>query len=52
MKRKDEFWRILRLNSPRQFWRFFLANVPRPKTKEAYPRGRVPESGVPSLRNA
>jgi hypothetical protein len=47
MKRKDEFWRILRLNSPRQFWRFFLANVPRPKTKEAYPRGRVPESECP-----
>ena len=50
MKRNDEFWRILRANSPRQFWRFFLTNVPRPKTKEAYPRGRVPESGVPSLR--
>ena len=47
MKRKDEFWRILRLNSPRQFWRFFLNNVPRPKTKEAYPRGTVPESICP-----
>jgi polar amino acid transport system substrate-binding protein len=47
MKRRDEFWRILRLNSPRQFWRFFLNNVPRPKTKEAYPRGRVPESECP-----
>ena len=47
MKRRDEFWRILRANSPRQFWRFFLANVPRPKTKEAYPRGRVPESECP-----
>ena len=47
MKRRDEFWRILRTNSPRQFWRFFLTNVPRPKTKEAYPRGRVPESECP-----
>jgi polar amino acid transport system substrate-binding protein len=47
MKRKDEFWRILRLNSPRQFWRFFLNNVPRPRTKEAYPRGRVPENECP-----
>jgi polar amino acid transport system substrate-binding protein len=47
MKRKDEFWRILRLNSPRQFWKFFLTNVPRPKTKEAYPRGRVPENECP-----
>jgi polar amino acid transport system substrate-binding protein len=47
MKRKDEFWKILRTNSPRQFWRFFLTNVPRPKTKEAYPRGRVPENECP-----
>src|ERR671910_1726664 len=47
MKRRDEFWRILRLNSPRQFWRVFPANVPRPKTQEAYPRGRVPESECP-----
>lgn len=47
MKRKDEFWKILRTNSPRQFWKFFLTNVPRPKTKEAYPRGRVPENECP-----
>lgn len=47
MKRRDEFWAILRRNSPRQFWRFFLTNVPRPKTKDAYPRGRVPESECP-----
>jgi polar amino acid transport system substrate-binding protein len=47
MKRRDEFWAILRRNSPRPFWRFFLTNVPRPKTKEAYPRGRVPESECP-----
>jgi len=47
MKRRDEFWRILRANSPRQFYKFFLTNVPRPKTKEAYPRGRVPESECP-----
>jgi polar amino acid transport system substrate-binding protein len=47
MKRRDEFWAILRRNSPRQFWKFFLTNVPRPKTKEAYPRGRVPESECP-----
>jgi len=47
MKRRDEFWAILRRNSPRTFWRFFLTNVPRPKTKEAYPRGRVPENECP-----
>jgi polar amino acid transport system substrate-binding protein len=47
MKRRDEFWAILRANSPRQFWRFFLTNVPRPKTKEAYPRGTVPENECP-----
>ena len=47
MKRRDEFWAILRANSPRQFWRFFLTNVPRPKTKEAYPRGRTPEAECP-----
>jgi polar amino acid transport system substrate-binding protein len=47
MKRRDEFWKILRANSPRQFWRFFLTNVPRPKTKEAYPRGRTPENECP-----
>ena len=47
MKRRDEFWRILRANSPRRFWRFFLNNVPRPKTKEAYPRGRTPEAECP-----
>jgi polar amino acid transport system substrate-binding protein len=47
MKRRDEFWAILRRNSPRQFWKFFLTNVPRPKTKEAYPRGRVPENECP-----
>jgi polar amino acid transport system substrate-binding protein len=48
MKRQDTFWKILRANSPRQFWRFFLTNVPRPKTKEAYPRGRTPENECPS----
>lgn len=47
MKRKDEFWAILKRNSPRQFWRFFQTQVPRPKTKEAYPRGRVPENECP-----
>ncbi|HET9323033.1 MAG TPA: transporter substrate-binding domain-containing protein [Gaiellaceae bacterium] len=47
MKRNDEFWRILRANSPRRFWRFFLTNVPRPKTKESYPRGRTPEAECP-----
>jgi polar amino acid transport system substrate-binding protein len=47
MKRSDEFWRILRRNSPRQFWGFFRANVPRPKTRDAYPRGRTPEAECP-----
>lgn len=48
MKRRDEFWAIMRRNSPRRFWKFFRANAPRPKTKEAYPRGRVPENECPS----
>jgi polar amino acid transport system substrate-binding protein len=48
MKRRDEFWAILRRNSPRTFWKLFLTNVPRPKTKEAYPRGRVPENECPA----
>ena len=47
MKRRDEFWAILRRNSPRTFWKFFLTNVPRPNTKEAYPRGKVPENECP-----
>ena len=47
MKRRDEFWKILRRNSPRQFWGFFRANVPRPKTRDAYPRGRTPEAECP-----
>ena len=39
MKRRDEFWRILQRNSPRAFWRFFRTQVPRPTTRERYPRG-------------
>lgn len=47
MKRKDEFWAILKRNSPRKFWGAFRTQVPRPKTKEAYPRGRTPEAECP-----
>ena len=47
MKQRDEFWPILQRNSPRQFWKFFSTQVPRPKTKEKYPRGTVPESICP-----
>lgn len=47
MKRKDELWGIMRRNSPRRFWKFFRNNAPRPKTKEAYPRGRTPETECP-----
>jgi polar amino acid transport system substrate-binding protein len=47
MKRRDEFWAILKRNSPRRFWKFFRTQVPRPKTKEAYPRGRTPEAECP-----
>lgn len=39
MKRRDEFWRILQRNSPRAFWPFFRRQVPRPSTRERYPRG-------------
>jgi polar amino acid transport system substrate-binding protein len=48
MKRRDEFIRILRRNVPRRFWPSFQNQVPRPKTKEAYPRGRTPETECPS----
>jgi polar amino acid transport system substrate-binding protein len=47
MKRRDEFWGIMRRNSPRRFWTFFRNNAPRPKTRETYPRGRVPENECP-----
>ena len=47
MKRRDEFWAILKRNSPRSFWNLFRTNVPRPNTKESYPRGRVPENECP-----
>lgn len=47
MKRRDEFWAILKRNSPRSFWNSFRTNVPRPKSKESYPRGRVPENECP-----
>jgi polar amino acid transport system substrate-binding protein len=48
MKRRDEFIRILRKNVPRRFWTSFQNQVPRPKTREAYPRGRTPETECPS----
>jgi polar amino acid transport system substrate-binding protein len=47
MKRRDEFWTIMKRNSPRRFWTFFRNNAPRPKTRETYPRGRVPENECP-----
>jgi polar amino acid transport system substrate-binding protein len=47
MKRRDEFWAILKRNSPRRFWSFFRANVPRPKSRERYPRGTNPETACP-----
>ena len=47
MKRRDEFWAILKRNSPRRFWPFFRTNVPRPKTKESYPRANPPENSCP-----
>jgi len=48
MKRRDELWGILRRNTPRRFWSFFRTNVPRPKTKESYPRANPPENNCPS----
>jgi polar amino acid transport system substrate-binding protein len=48
MKRRDEFWPILKRNSPRRFWSFFRTNVPRPKTRESYPRANPPENNCPS----
>jgi polar amino acid transport system substrate-binding protein len=47
MKRRDEFWAIMKRNSPRRFWAFFRNNAPRPTTREAYPRGRTPETECP-----
>jgi polar amino acid transport system substrate-binding protein len=48
MKRRDELWAIMKRNSPRRFWNFFRNNAPRPKSKEAYPRGQVLEAQCPS----
>jgi polar amino acid transport system substrate-binding protein len=47
MKRRDELWAIMKQNSPRRFWTFFRNNAPRPKSRESYPRGRVPENECP-----
>jgi polar amino acid transport system substrate-binding protein len=48
MKRRDEFWAIMKRNTPRRFWGFFRANGPRPGTKESYPRANPPENKCPS----
>jgi polar amino acid transport system substrate-binding protein len=48
MKRRDELWAIMKRNSPRRFWNFFRNNAPRPKSKEAYPRGQLLEAQCPS----
>ena len=47
MKRRNEFWRILRRNAPRRFWRAFRPAAPSPRSRERYPRGTVPESSCP-----
>jgi polar amino acid transport system substrate-binding protein len=48
MKRRDELWAIMKRNSPRRFWNFFRNNAPRPKSKDAYPRGQLLEAQCPS----
>ena len=48
MKRRDEFWGILRRSVPRRFYRDFRQQVPRPRVNLRYPRNTTPENNCPS----
>lgn len=44
MKKRDEFLGILKANAPKRFVPGFLDNIPRPKSRFAYPVGKDPTS--------
>ena len=47
MKKRDEFIKILKHNSPPRLYNSFKGNVPRPNNTFRYPRGTVPEEKCP-----
>ncbi len=47
MKKRDQFWLIMRHTIPRRFFPIFKSNVPRPKNTLKYPTGADPETVCP-----
>jgi polar amino acid transport system substrate-binding protein len=44
MKKRDQFWQIMRHTIPRRFYATFKDNVPRPRNTLKYPTGPDPET--------
>ena len=44
MKKRDQFWQIMRHTIPRRFYATFKDNVPRPRNTLKYPAGPDPET--------
>jgi polar amino acid transport system substrate-binding protein len=44
MKKRDQFWQIMRRTIPRRFYTTFKKNVPRPTNTLKYPTGADPET--------
>ena len=47
MKKRDQFWQIMRHTIPRRFYATFKDNVPRPRNTLKYPSGPDPETICP-----
>jgi polar amino acid transport system substrate-binding protein len=47
MKKRDQFWVIMRHTIPRRFYGIFKDNVPRPRNTLKYPTGADPETICP-----
>jgi polar amino acid transport system substrate-binding protein len=47
MKKRDQFWAIMRHTIPRRFYATFKKNVPRPRVTLRYPTGPDPETICP-----
>jgi polar amino acid transport system substrate-binding protein len=47
MKKRDQFWQIMRHTIPRRFYSIFKDNVPRPRNTLKYPSGPDPETICP-----
>lgn len=47
MKKRDQFWQIMRRTIPRRFYTTFQKNVPRPTNTLKYPTGPDPETICP-----